>query len=95
MPTRRDPRRGPAATNLPPTRPQIRDALHHVSTARYGAALAALDRLRPSLTLDPQLAEQVGPLFQAARARALAQYAQPFSTLGLPAMAEAFGTDVG
>jgi COP9 signalosome complex subunit 1 len=72
--------------------PALGEALAAFAAARFGPALAALERLRPELErADPHLVDHLGPLLAAARARALAQYAGAFSALDLSAAAAALG----
>lgn len=72
----------------------MREALTHFYSSRYTAALNALDRLRPRLTLDLHLHDHVAPLYHAIRSKALTQYAAPFCTLDLNTMAAAFNTSL-
>ncbi|GFR53055.1 hypothetical protein Agub_g15730, partial [Astrephomene gubernaculifera] len=74
--------------------PEIREVVHAFYNSQYAAALRGLEALKPALLLDLHAAEHVPSLYAAIRTRALCQYVQPFSSVNLHAMAEAFNTPV-
>eukprot|EP00811_Abedinium_folium_P036344 NODE_9060_length_1449_cov_9.394856.p1 GENE.NODE_9060_length_1449_cov_9.394856~~NODE_9060_length_1449_cov_9.394856.p1 ORF type:complete len:450 (+),score=143.03 NODE_9060_length_1449_cov_9.394856:86-1351(+) len=74
--------------------PQIRDVALDFCNCRYAACLAALGRLRESLSLDVHLHERVDDLCGHVRNRAIVQYFVPFLSVSLHDMAAAFSTNV-
>ena len=74
---------------------QMRETVADFYASRYARCLAALERWRPALQLDAGLARHLPALVAAIRERALLQYATPFSSVDLAAMAAAFNTSIG
>ncbi|KXZ46324.1 hypothetical protein GPECTOR_45g94 [Gonium pectorale] len=74
--------------------PEIREVVHAFYASQYAVALRSLEALKPSLLLDLHASEHVHALYNAIRHRALCQYVQPFSSVNLAAMAEAFNTPI-
>jgi len=74
--------------------PQIRDITIDFCSCKYAACLSALERLRPSLSLDVHLHGQVDELCQQIRSKGIVQYFVPFMSVSLHTMAAAFNTDV-
>jgi hypothetical protein len=78
-------------------RPDVRAMLDALASGRWGAALRALRARtpdRPAARLDARLAAHGPGLLAAARARILAQYAQPYASLRLEPAAADLGMDV-
>jgi COP9 signalosome complex subunit 1 len=73
----------------------MREVIHHFYHSRYAACLAQLETLKPQLGLDLHLSPHVAALYAAVRHKALVQYTSPFSSVALPAMADAFNTSLG
>ena len=73
----------------------MRETVADFHASRYARCLAALERWRPALQLDAGLARHLPALVAAIRERALLQYATPFSSVDLAAMAAAFNTSIG
>ena len=73
----------------------MREIVADFYASRYARCLAALERWRPALELDAGLARHLPALTGAIRERALLQYATPFSSVDLAAMAAAFNTSIG
>ncbi len=73
----------------------MRETVADFYASRYARCLAALERWRPALQLDAGLARHLPALVAAIRERALLQYATPFSSVDLAAMAAAFNTSIG
>ena len=73
----------------------MRETVADFYASRYARCLAALERWRPALQLDAGLARHMPALTAAIRERALLQYATPFSSVDLAAMAAAFNTSIG
>jgi COP9 signalosome complex subunit 1 len=69
--------------------PDIRDLVLAFHSARYGACLASVDKLRASWKLDAHLREHVDTLCEDIKAKALAAYVAPYSRLRLSDMAAA------
>merc|ERR1712129_440626 len=74
--------------------PQIRDIVVDFCSCKYAACLAALERLKDSLSLDVHLHGQVADICQQIRSKGIVQYFAPFLSVSLHSMAEAFNTDV-
>lgn len=69
--------------------PDIRDLVLAFHSARYGACLASVDKLRAGWKLDVHLREHVDTLCEDIKAKALAAYVAPYSRMRLSDMAAA------
>lgn len=75
--------------------PEVRDMVHDFYNSRYATCFAALEALKPQLSVDIHLHDHVKALLGEIKTRALVQYTTPFSSVDLTKMAEAFNTNVG
>jgi len=77
--------------------PTMREALRHYSRAEYGRCLSLLQSgtLRRDLLLDVHLHAHVPVLLDMIRDRCIAQYFQPYSSVGLERMGNVFGCTLG
>jgi len=74
--------------------PELRELINDFYASRYASCLKALEKLKPSLLLDPYLHEHVEGIYQKIRSRALVQYFSPFKSVDMNTMAAAFNTTV-
>lgn len=73
-------------------RPWVIDLVSAFVDARYGAALDLVRQAQPHMLLNPWLAPHAADLAQKIRTRALVQYLEPFASVRVAAMADAFAT---
>lgn len=76
------------------TVPAVLEMTENFCNWRYAACLGFLEHSRSKLLLDVHLHGQVDDLCQNIRNKAIVQYFQPFLSVSLHSMAQAFNTDV-
>eukprot|EP00727_Mastigamoeba_balamuthi_P011324 m51a1_g6814 hypothetical protein (762) ;mRNA; r:275001-278123 len=72
--------------------PALATAVADFFASRYTPCLAAIERLRGEMLLDPQMHDHIAVLCTRIRERALVQYFSPYASVDLVRMAEAFST---
>lgn len=73
-------------------RPWVIDLVTAFVDAQYGAALQLVQQAQPHMLLNPWLAPHAEDLAKKIRTRALVQYLEPFASVRVAAMADAFNT---
>ena len=73
---------------------QVRDLLRHFTNSEYQSLLQCVERLRPRLDVDIHARQHAGRLLSTIRERALAQYFEPYLSVDMRRMAEAFNCAV-
>ncbi|KAJ7544309.1 hypothetical protein O6H91_09G073400 [Diphasiastrum complanatum] len=74
--------------------PEVRELIHDFYASRYASCLGCLQKLKPNLLLDIHLYDHVETLYEQIRHKALIQYTNPFISVDLNTMANAFTTTV-
>ncbi|WWD20026.1 hypothetical protein CI109_104499 [Kwoniella shandongensis] len=69
----------------------ILDLVRSFVDAKYGDVMTLLRRAAPILLLNPFLSEHSTTLIDLIKSRSIVQYVQPFSTIQISTMAQAFG----
>ncbi|XP_057826657.2 COP9 signalosome complex subunit 1 [Cryptomeria japonica] len=75
--------------------PEVRELVHDFYSSRYASCLEYLQNLKSNLKLDIHLHAHVETLYDQIRHKALIQYTNPFISVDLHTMANAFKTSVG
>ena len=73
----------------------VREIVNTFFESKYTTLFSALERLRPWLEHDLHLHEHISPLYKRIRDRALIQYCEPYISVDLEVMANAFNTTSG
>ena len=74
------------------TASDIREVVNDFYNSKYTSCFATLDGMREALTLDIHLGAHIDALYKRIRDRALIQYVEPYVTVDLCVMAQAFNT---
>uniref|UniRef100_A0A0C9S8Z7 TSA: Wollemia nobilis Ref_Wollemi_Transcript_2421_1638 transcribed RNA sequence n=1 Tax=Wollemia nobilis TaxID=56998 RepID=A0A0C9S8Z7_9CONI len=74
--------------------PEVRELIHDFYSSRYASCLEYLQNLKSNLLLDIHLHDHVETLYDQIRYKALIQYTNPFISVDLHTMANAFKTSV-
>eukprot|EP01018_Ginkgo_biloba_P004207 Gb_13469 [translate_table: standard] len=74
--------------------PEVRELIHDFYASRYASCLEYLQNLKSNLLLDIHLHDHVETLYDQIRHKALIQYTNPFISVDLHTMANAFKTSV-
>ncbi len=74
--------------------PDLHALVNAFYNCRYTEALRVLEKLRPRLAIDPNLAEHATVLTRQIRNKAIVQFFSPYSAVDMKMMAAAFNTSV-
>lgn len=73
---------------------QVRECIYDFYKSRYASCLCNLARMKSSLAFDIYLHTHIDDLHTQIRQKALIQYTEPFSSVLLHPMADAFSVSV-